>query len=231
MNTQEKSTKRTIAIVGFIICVIAVGVFGVWIGKPLLGMLDDPAAFRQWTDAQGSWGKIAFVGVMTLQVVIAWLPGEPLEIGAGYAFGFWEGTLLCMLGIVIGSTLVFALVKRFGRRLIALFFPLERIDRIPLLQNEKRLTLISFIMFLIPGTPKDIMTYCIGLTHMKFRTWLMIAGVARIPSVITSTYSGHALGEQQMLMAAITLAVTVVLSLCGILVYRHLEKPQKGCLP
>ncbi|NLO84511.1 MAG: TVP38/TMEM64 family protein [Clostridiales bacterium] len=231
MNTRHIVSKRAIIITLLLAGVALITAFGIWIGGPLLAMLDDPALFQEWVQDQGAWSKIAFVGVMTLQVVIAWLPGEPLEIGAGYTFGFWEGTMLCMLGIVIGSVLVFALVRKYGRSLIALFFSMDKIDNMPLLQNPKRLTLLSFIVFLIPGTPKDILTYCVGLTRMKFTTWLSIAGIARIPSVVTSTYSGHALGEQQQTVALIVLAGTILLSVCGILIYRRMESPAKGCAP
>lgn len=231
MNKQAVSSKRIAVIILFITCIIAIAAFSIWIGGPLIDMLDDPLRFQDWVKAQGDWSKLAFVGVMALQVIIAWLPGEPLEIGAGYAFGFWEGSLLCMAGIIIGSVLVFVAVRKFGKQLIQVFFPIERIERIPLLQNEKRLTLVSFIVFLIPGTPKDILTYCIGLTSMKFTTWLLIAGVARIPSVITSTFSGHALGQQQQTVAIIGFAVTILLSLGGVLIYKQMESQQKRCSP
>lgn len=204
--------------------IAAMTALGIGIGKPLIEMLGDPKAFQAWVDAKGPLGRVAFIGVVALQVIIAWLPGEPLEIGAGYAFGFWEGSLLCMLGIVLGSVAVFLLVKRYGRRLIALFFPLERIDRLPLMQSPKRLTLLAFIVFMIPGTPKDILTYCVGLTPMKLRTWLLISGVARIPPVITSTLSGSALGQAQYWMAAAILAATALFSVIGLLAYRRLGR-------
>ena len=161
---------------------------------------------------------------MALQVIIAWLPGEPLELGAGYAFGFWEGSLLCMIGIIIGSVTVFLLVRIFGRRFVTLFFSEEKIDSIPLLQDNKRLTLLSFVIFLIPGTPKDILTYGAGLTKMPLPSWLLICGVARIPSVITSTMSGSALGAKRYGFAAIVFGATLLISLGGLLLYRKLSK-------
>lgn len=172
-------------------------------------------------------GQLIFIGLVTLQVIIAWLPGEPLEIAAGYAFGFWQGSLLCMLGLIIGSVLVFVLVRCFGRKLVTLFFPIEKIDALPILKETRRLTLISFIIFMIPGTPKDLLTYCIGLTPMKFSSWLLIAGIARIPPVITSTIGGHTLGEQQYATAIVVFGATILLSIAGILLYRHITKKRK----
>lgn len=133
-----------------------------------------------------------------------------------------------MIGIVVGSVFVFLMVRAFGKRLVALFFPIEKIEAIPILRNTQRLTLPSFIIFMIPGTPKDILTYCAGLTPMKFSSWLLIAGVARIPPVITSTLSGSALGEGQYSVAIIVFAATMALSVVGLLVYHRMSKQVKG---
>ena len=77
------------------------------------------------------------------------------------------------------------------------FFPQEKIDKLRFLRDQKRLTRIAFLLFLIPGTPKDIMTYCVGLTNMKLSTWMVICTLARIPSILTSTLGGDALGTKK----------------------------------
>ena len=133
--------------------------------------------------------------MMVLQIFIAVIPGEPLKIGAGYAFSTLEGMLLCLLGAVIGSALVFGFVRRFGLRAVELFFPRKKIFSLSFLKDQERLNLWVFIVFFIPSTPKDILSYCIGLTRMRFSTWLAISGVARIPSVITSTIGATRLGR------------------------------------
>lgn len=157
--------------------------------------VSEPERFRKWVDEKGVLGRLAFVGMMVLQIFIAVIPGEPLEIGAGYAFGTLEGMLLCLLGAVIGSALVFGFVRRFGLRAVELFFPSEKIFSLSFLKDQERLNLWVFSVFFIPSTPKDILSYRIGLTRMRFSTWLAISGVARIPSVITSTIGGDALGR------------------------------------
>ena len=148
---------------------------------------------------------------------------EPLEMGAGYAFGAWEGTILCIIGCVIGSALVFLFVRRFGVKLVEVFFPREKIRSLRFLQDSRRLNLLTFIVFFIPGTPKDLLSYFIGLTDMKLGTWLLITAVARIPSIVTSTVTGDALGLKDYQFALIAFGVTLALSLAGILVYRRLS--------
>ena len=174
-------------------------------------------------DSSGLWGRVAFVGMVVFQLIIAIIPGEPLEMGAGYAFGAVEGTLLCILGCVIGSALVFLFVRRFGVKLVEVFFSREKIRSLRFLQDSRRLNLLTFIVFFIPGTPKDLLSYFIGLTDMKLGTWLLITGVARIPSIVTSTVTGDALGLQNYQFALIAFGATLLLSLGGILVYRRLS--------
>lgn len=188
----------------------------------------EPERFRKWVDEKGVLGRLAFVGMMVLQIFIAVIPGEPLEIGAGYAFGTLEGMLLCLLGAVIGSALVFGFVRRFGLRAVELFFPSEKIFSLSFLKDQERLNLWVFIVFFIPGTPKDILSYCIGLTRMRFSTWLAISGVARIPSVITSTIGGDALGAGEHGLAVLVFAITLVISGAGVIVYKRLCKKRRG---
>ena len=87
------------------------------------------------------------------------MPGEPLELGAGYIFGFWEGTALCMAAGLVGTFIVVTLVRTLGMRAVELFFSREKIESMKWLQDSARFELLMFVCFLIPGTPKDVMTY------------------------------------------------------------------------
>lgn len=217
---EPRNRKRAIwlALALAILFALAVSWF---VGRPMLRFVSDPAQFRDWVGRSGALGKLAFVGMMALQVIVAFIPGEPLELGAGYAFGAGEGTLLCLLGATLGTAVVFLLVRRFGLRLVELFFSREKLASLPLLQDTRRLYLFTFIAFFIPGTPKDLLTYVLGLTGMKFWICLLLTGVARIPSVISSTLGGDALGTRQYTFAAAVFAGTLLLSAIGLLVYRR----------
>ena len=194
------------------------------VGKPLIQFVSEPEKFRAWVDEIGILANIAFVGMMAFQVVFAIIPGEPLEMGAGYAFGTWTGALLCVIGSIIGSVIVFCFTKKFGMKFVTVFISKEKLESIKFLQNEKKLTLFSFILFLSPGTPKDVMSYFIGLTPMKLSTWIFITAVARFPSVITSTVAGDALGTQNYVFAVVAFVVTGVISIAGIIVYNKILK-------
>ncbi len=215
--------KKKIYLIAIIVALVFVGVVGYLVGKPMIEFVREPERFRAWVDSSGLWGRVAFVGMVIFQLIIAVIPGEPLEMGAGYAFGAVEGTLLCILGCVIGSALVFLFVRRFGVKLVEVFFSREKIRSLRFLQDSRRLNLLTFIVFFIPGTPKDLLSYFIGLTDMKLSTWLLITGVARIPSIVTSTVTGDALGLQNYQFALIAFGATLLLSLGGILVYRRIS--------
>ena len=171
-------------------------------------------------DAQGVLAPLLFTGMIILQVIVAVIPGEPLEIAAGYAFGAIEGTFLCVLGTFLGSMLVFILVRRFGLRAVEIFFPVEKLRSLHFLQNERRLALWVFFIFFLPGTPKDVMCYFVGLTNMPLRTWAIISAIARLPSIITSTVGGNALGMGDYTFAIIVFTATLVISGLGLLIYR-----------
>lgn len=175
-------------------------------------------------DAHGFLGRLAFIGMVVLQIVVALMPGEVFELGAGYAFGFWEGTILCMIGALIGNIIVFCLVRTLGVKIVEAFFPIEKIHSLKFLQNTKRLNLIVFIINFIPGTPKDLIAYAVGLTPIKLRTWIFITLVARIPSIITSTIAGGALGDKNYMFAIVVYAITFIISGLGILLYRYITK-------
>lgn len=222
MNPER---KRKILVIGALaLFLVAMGVLFVVAGRPIIQFAQQPELFRDWVQQRGIWGKIAFVGMMAFQIVVAIIPGEPLEIAAGYAFGAWQGALLVMLGALLGGALVFGMVRRWGVKAVEVFMPIEKIHQIKLLRDPKKLDLIAFILFLIPGTPKDALTYCVGLTPMRLRVWLLITSLARFPSVISSTLGGNALGEQEYHIAILVFAATLVLSGIGLLVYRKMNR-------
>ena len=192
------------------------------IGKPLLQFVSEPEKFRQWVDSHGLLGPLAFLGMMLLQVFVAVIPGEPLEIGAGYAFGAVEGTILCILGAAIGSTLVFLFVRRFGVRAVEVFISREKIHSLRLLQNTRRVHLFLLVAFLLPGTPKDVLCYVAGLTTLKLGPFILISSICRLPSIVTSTIGGNALGSGQWGMAAIVFAATLVISAIGLWIYKRI---------
>jgi uncharacterized membrane protein YdjX (TVP38/TMEM64 family) len=216
--------QKIAAAVSIAVFFIVLALLTVFVGVPLVKTLGDPATFRAWVDARGFWGRVLFVGVIMLQVIIAFIPAEPLEIAAGYAFGAAWGTLLVWIGLVLGSTIVFLFVRKIGVKAVEVFFPREKIDSIKYLNSEKTLNAAAFFLFLIPGTPKDLLTYVAGLTKIRLLPWVVLTSIARIPSVVTSTISGNALGLERYGLAIIVFAATALVSGAGMLLYHRSQK-------
>ena len=219
LTEKQKKTFSLIAFIIFIAFMVGVTVF---IGIPMVKLAKTPEIFREWVNGFGIWSRLIFVGMIVLQVIVALIPGEPLELAAGYAFGAVEGTLLCSAGILLGSLIVFSLVRKFGTKLVEIFFSAEKLSKLKFLKYSKKRNILIFIVFLIPGTPKDLLCYFAGLTDIKISMWILITIVARAPSIITSTMSGGALGQQSYLTAAIVFGATIAISLLGVLIYNKI---------
>lgn len=212
--------KKWIAGTGIFLFLLLSALIFFFAGKPLIRFAQEPERFRAWVDEQGVLAPIAFLGMLILQIVVAAIPGEPLEIAAGYAFGALEGTLLCLFGAFLGRVAVFLLVRRFGAKAVDVFFPLEKLNALSFLQNKKRLTLWVFFLFFLPGTPKDLLCYVVGLTDLPLKSWLLICAIAPFPSIITSTIGGDALGMGNYMFALVVFIVTMAISGGGLLAYR-----------
>ena len=229
MSEQEQNIKKQkiliIAIMAFLFAVFAA--VAVTVGIPLARSAENPEHFREWIESLGLLGDFAYMALVMLQVVVALIPGEPVEILGGYAFGALHGTVLYLIGAFIGSLIVFLFVRKFGKVAAEVFFSKEKIDSLKILQTSPKRTLIFSIIFTVPGTPKDLLAYFAGLTDMKLSAWLLISFFGRIPSAVTSTVGGSALGEGQYSSAIVALIVTAVLSLAGFLVYKLIVKERK----
>lgn len=192
------------------------------VGVPMVRLASEPEQFRQWIEQQKLGGQAIYVGMVALQVLAAVIPGEPLEIAGGYAFGAIEGTLLCLLGGAVGSLVVIGLVRRFGLPVVEVFFSQEKLHTIRFLKSSPKRTLLFLVIFMVPGTPKDLLCYFAGLTDIPFPVLLLICTLGRLPAIVTSTIGGSALGSQQYLLAVVVFLLTLLLSGGGLLLYKKI---------
>lgn len=225
MAAIQTSKKLKWIGIGFL-CLIVLLTALLWkyVGTPLIRFVSEPESFRAWVDEYGIYSRLAFGAMVVFQIFVAVIPGEPFEIAAGYAFGAVEGTILCIISAAVGSTLVFALVRKFGMRLVSVFFTQEQIRSVHFLKSSRKRDFLFLIIYAIPGTPKDLLSYVAGLTDIKFGVWLLICSLCRIPSIITSTVGGSALGEQNFKFAILVFAVTLVISGLGLVAYGRIKK-------
>ena len=218
---SKRYAATVISVASAVICVLAL--FGAILMKDYFSAenLDKIQAFvaEHWVI-----GSLIFMAVCAIQVIIALIPGEAVEIAAGVIFGSWEGALLCLVGIMTGSVIVIALVRKFGRKFVESLYPREKIDSLPILNNPKKRNAVIALLFFIPGTPKDLITYIVGLTEVSIPMYILLTTVARIPSIIMSTYGGDAFGEGEIVKAIVIFGTTALISGAGYLAYLFIQK-------
>ena len=180
--------------------------------------------FRDYIRSYGAASWLVMLGLQILQVFIALIPGELVESAAGFILGPWLSTAVCYLGICLASTMIFSLTRRYGVKLVEVFVSREKINELRFLNTAQKRNTLIFLLFFIPGTPKDLLTYFAGLTDIRLSTFLVLSMIARIPSVITSTFGGHLLGEERYIGAVILYGITGLVSLAGLMGYNHYLK-------
>ena len=173
--------------------------------------IQDPQRLRDALTAAGVWSPVIFVFLQALQVVVFAIPGEVTQIAAGWVFGFTWGSVLAVIGAVMGSAVAFALARRFGLPLVHRLAGPGTVAKFDGLMESPRFIGSLFLLFLIPGIPKDILCYVAGLSSLKFVPFLIISTIARLPGILGSSLMGKALFQGDWwLLAAIAGAALVL---------------------
>ena len=184
-------------------------------------------AFKERLDGMG-YGKFWIMFLLeAAQILLVVLPGEPLEILAGMCFGTIGGTIFIMATVCVTTTIIFLLVRKFGRAYVEEFFSKEKLDKIEsskFFKNPKNIEIIMTILFIIPGTPKDLLVYIGGLLPIKPVRFIMISTFARFPSVITSTLMGASFLNGNIKFSIIVYIATFVITLIFIFIVNKLDK-------
>lgn len=158
-----------------------------------LSTVEGQVAFKEKVDNSGMMGMLSLFGLQIAQIFLIIVPGEPIEILAGMCYGGLWGTVFIMVSAAIISITIYLLVRKFGRKFVYDFCDEKKVSKIEnskLFQNPKKIELIMLVLFLIPGTPKDLLVYVAGLLPIKPIKFILISTFARFPSVITSTLAG-----------------------------------------
>lgn len=181
-----------------------------------LGTEEGRAAFTKYIQENGAWGVVILEIIQITQVILAVIPGEPIEVLAGILFGTFWGYVWCTIGMLIGTVLIFYAVRFFGKRVINALADSKQLEKFKFLHDARRLEMLVFLLFFIPGTPKDILTYFMPLTKIKPLRFFVIVTVARIPSIVSSTFAGSSISEGNWMQSIIIFAVIGVIGLLGI---------------
>lgn len=217
----KRSKSKMILLALSALFIIAVTVM---VAKPLTQFVSNPEQFRLWVAQRGAAGVLAFMGMNIVQVLLAIIPGGPFEIAAGYAFGTWKGAVLCDISMTAASVIIFLLVRRYGFRFIEFFVEKETITSLGFLRTTPKSIGFLLLFYLLPGMPKDLMSYAVGLTDMPLWLFAVINLAGRFPAIWLSASSGSALGLRNYEIALGMFIIIAVLYLAGLLLWRRRKK-------
>ena len=186
-------------------------------GPVITELVSDPERMRSVILSHGHLGVLIFIGIQIAQIVITAIPGEVVQVAGGYIFGTWLATSYLLIGAVVGSVVVFGLARIMGYTLVRRLISEDKLNRLAGLMASKRACGIIFILFLIPGLPKDVLTYVGGLTPVRPLHFIVIANLARIPGLFVSAYIGANLQEQDYATAIILSGAAVLIFIFGLL--------------
>lgn len=181
--------------------------------------------FQKTIQSLGFEGALLVIGLMCFQILIPILPGEPVEVFAGMCFGPVQGMVVMMLGALLSTLLIIGLVKLLGKSFVSDLIGKERIKKIEnskIFKDNKKIETIIFLLFFIPGLPKDILIYIAVLLPINLYKFILISVFARIPSIISSTVAGSSLVENDIIFTIGVYVVTFVIS--GIFIYLYNRK-------
>jgi uncharacterized membrane protein YdjX (TVP38/TMEM64 family) len=232
---MEPKVRRRVVILIVLLGLATAGLgFVFW---PFIRELKNPAyreAFSAWVSGLGLNGVFILLGLQILKIVVAVITGGPVELIAGAAFGAWAGLGICVAGCVIASSLVFVTVQQFGLPLLRRFFGEKNIMAWKFLGDSTKTARLVFILFLIPGTPKDLLTWLAPLTRLSLLRFVIISVVARTPAMLSSTIMGDSMIQGNWVMFLIIFLIIALIGLGGIQFrdkivgrFSHEEKEEK----
>jgi uncharacterized membrane protein YdjX (TVP38/TMEM64 family)/cob(I)alamin adenosyltransferase len=192
---------------------------------PFIKDLRNPAyrlGFSAWVKDLGALGVAVLFGLQVLQIIVAVIPGGPVELIAGAAYGALGGLAICVSGCVLASSLVFMAVRKAGLPLVRRFFDLNNMRFWKFLQNPDKTVLAVFIVFLIPGTPKDMLTWFAPLSSLSLPGFVIISTFARIPAILSAAIMGDSLIAGSWNLFLIIFLITAVTGFLGIFFRRKI---------
>ncbi len=181
--------------------------------------------FQDRIASLGVAGWLVLLLIQYLQIVIAFIPGGPIQIVAGALFGPVGGMLTCLLGTIIATATVFALVKRFGHRVLFFFVDEKDMAKYRFLSDTKRLERLTLLLFFIPGTPKDALTYLFALTPMALGRFLLLSMAARMPAMLTSVLAGDSVVNGEWLKAGLLFLGITAIAAGGFFLHQKVIEP------
>lgn len=220
INPDKPSKKKLWLLVSVSLLLAASVIFLVVLSAPYwkaLSLPENQERLQSWIAELGFKGWILFFCLQMLQIIIAFIPGEPIQMMAGVLYGAWGGILTWLAGSVCASILVFIIVRKGGERLVHKLFGKDKLEKFSFLRDSHQIEMITLILFLIPGMPKDLLTYLGGLTSIKLWKFIAISNLARIPALAASALLGSSASRGNMGLTLIISLLAIATAVIGVI--------------
>ena len=225
MNKKTKILK--IVLIIFVITVIVLALIYILPIVKELSTSEGQQQFKEKIENLGFLGIAVLFGIQLAQIFLIIIPGEPIEVLAGACYGAIGGFIFIAISSALISFMIIALVRKLGRKFVYEFCSKEKIEKIEnskIFKNAEKTEIIIFLLFLIPGTPKDLLVYIASLLPIKPLRFIIISTIARIPSIISSTAAGSNLIAGNWQMSIVIYIVTFVLVALSIFIVNKFDK-------
>ena len=168
-------------------------------------------------DEYKGYSILVYILAQIVQIIICIIPGQWLQFAAGYAFGFWLGLLFSLIGATIGAFVSYYLAKLLGQGILYLLFDEDQMNHFIEKLNSKKAIVAVFVIYLIPGLPKDACSYAAGISNMKLKAFLIVSLIGRTPAMAGSLLIGNQVGIGSYTAAIIIGVAAVILCITGVI--------------
>jgi uncharacterized membrane protein YdjX (TVP38/TMEM64 family) len=206
-----------------IVIVVCVPLYIWFFHQDLIQQFSDIDDIKSFFDLYKTQSIFVYLGLQMLQIIISLIPGQALQFVAGLLYGFWAGFLLSLIGAVAGTTVTYYLAQFLGRDALHVLFGKRHIEDYLNKINSKKGYILVFLIYLIPGVPKDLCSYAAGLSNMKLKVFLIISTVGRSPGMMGSLLIGKGIGEGDYTTVIIIGVIAVVLFIFGVIYHSRLS--------
>ena len=217
-----KLDRQSIIQLTLLVLVFSVGTYLLY-AFGLVDLLTDKQRLLAFIKEHRSTAVLTFIGLQVLQVLAAPIPGEVTGFVGGMFFGVGWGILYSTIGLTVGSWLAFMTARLLGRHIIESVVQPETINRYDYVMKHKGL-FIAFVMFLIPGFPKDLLCYVLGLGHMGQRDFLLISTSGRLLGTTLLTVGGTFVRDERYGAFFTIAGVSIGLILVAMIFRENIER-------
>lgn len=226
-DIRKARIKKGVTILKFIL------LLGIVIGLPLyiflchgdwIATMRDLDKVRELMAEYKTESVFIYLGAQILQIIISVIPGQALQIAGGFMFGFFLSLLLSLVGACIGTVITYYLGDILGRDFMHLFFDEKTLNRYIDHLNSKKAATIVFLIYLIPGIPKDVVSYAAGASEIKLKPFLLLSLVGRLPGMMGSLLIGKQIYHGSYTGAIVIAIIAAVAFVVGILTRKRLMK-------